>query len=495
MKSRFVFIPMLFVLLAALSSACGGTMQASKARSRGLINRGYIVPAEDVRVAEYLNYYDQRFPEPTSGEPLALDVRVGNTLVAPENGKVWVQVGLQAAQPDAGRRTPLNLALVLDRSGSMGETDKMSYLKQSLEVFLHSLRPDDIVSIVAYSDQAEVLLPAQPVGDGSWIRETIQRLQPQGWTNLHAGLMLGFAEVEKNFDIRRNNRVLLLTDGIANRGVTDPRRIAEDAKAYNDRGIYLSTIGLGVSLDDNLLHTLAQQGHGAYHFIDSWQEMDRVFREEADGLVEKIARDITITLASEAGDLTYVVGYEEQPPARGVQVQMMDMGVGDSQALLALFQMRTVRKPVTVARITLAYTDVFGQRQRSETRTVIVAPGAADVDPLADVEVRRNAAIVQSARALKRIDFLFTDGRYAEARELARQMESDLREMAALTGDAQMVEDADLFRRYQITLSEALGETQRDEPARSSAPLAPGQPQRWGPAITPVPSLPSITVE
>ena len=494
MKFRSVFF-LLLALLAALLAGCGSSMEASKARSRGLINRGYIVPAQQVRVAEYLNYYDQRFPEPTSGAPLAMDVRLGNTLTSPQDGEAWVQVGLQAVPASQERPTPLNLALVLDKSGSMKEADKMDYLKQSLDVFLNSLQPDDIIAIVAYSDEVQVLLPAQRVGNGGWVRETIQRLQPGGWTNLHAGLMQGFAEVEKNFDIRRNNRVLLLTDGIANRGVIDPQRIASEAKAYNDRGIYLSTIGLGVDLDDALLHMLAQQGHGAYHFIDSGQEMERVFREEAGSLVEKVARDITITIEADAGKLDYLVGYQGSPSPRGARVQLMDMGAGDSQALLAKFKMGRVRNQVTVARITLTYTDVFGQRQRSETRVASIAPGSAYEDPLVDIEVRRNVSIVRSAQALQRIDKLFSAGRYGEARDLARQMEDELREMAQLTGDRQMVEDADLFRRYQMTLSEALDEMQPDEPAPGSTPVAPSQPQRWGPAVTPVPSLPSVTLE
>ena len=488
MKRRITFITLTVALLAALITGCGAKMDASKARSRGLINRGYIVPAEEVRVAEYLNYYEQRFPEPTDA-PLGLDIRLGNPLVASTGGDVWVQVGLQAASAPAGQRTPLNLALVLDRSGSMGETDKMTYLKRSLEVFLRSLRPDDIVAIVAYNDTARVLRPAQPVGDGAWIRETLQRLQPTGWTNLNAGMMLGFEEVEKHFDIRRNNRVILLTDGIANRGVIDPQRIAENARAYNERGVYLSTIGLGVSLDDELLHTLAQQGHGAYHFIDSWKEMDKVFREEVDGLVEKVARDITITIEADAGELTYLVGFDGAPPRRGATVQMTDMGAGDSQVLLARFRTTPLRAPATLARITLSYTDVFGQRQRSETRVVTITPAPANQDPLADIEVRRNVTIMRSAQALQDIDRLIETGYYADAMTLARQMEADLREMAALTGDAQMVEDADLFRRYQITLSEVMPEAATPAPRPDASPQ---QPQRWG---APTPTLPVITVE
>ena len=490
MKTR---IPTLIVILATvlLLTACGGAIDASKARSRGLINRGAIVPAEEVRVAEYLNYYEQRFPEP-EGQPLGMDLRLGNPRVPIQGGDVWLQVGLQAARPPEGQRTPLNLALVLDTSGSMGETGKMSYLKQSVAHFLHSLRPDDIVAIIAYNDQAEVIVPARPVGDGAWIEEAVDRLRPRGWTNLHAGLMLGFQEVERNFDIRRNNRVILLTDGIANRGITDPARIAADARTYNDRGIYLSTIGLGVSLDDQLLSTLARQGHGAYHYIDSWEEMDRVFREEAEGLVEKVARDITLTLRPVTGELTYLVGYEGTPPARGASIPLPDMGAGESQVVLARFHVPALAAPAPLVDVELTYTDVFGNRQRREAESVLIYPGGADEDPLADLEVRRNVTIVQSALALRRIDELVDRGDYAQALDLARFIEEQLREMAARTGDDQMVEDADLFRRYQTTLAEALGEQAPPTPDLLNL-STPTQPQRWG--VPTPPPLPTVEVE
>jgi Ca-activated chloride channel family protein len=482
MKRQKLFTSLILLLLALLTNACGASIDASKARSRGLINRGYIVPAEEVHVAEYLNYYEQRFPEPTQ-QPLALDVRLGNVSVPRQGGDVWMQIGLQAATPTDKQRTPLNLALVLDKSGSMKEEGKMAYLKESLALFLHSLAPDDIIAIVAYSDEAELLLPAQPVGDARWIQATIDNLQPDGWTNLHAGMMMGFREVEKHFDIRRNNRVILLTDGIANRGVSNPAQVAADAKAYNDRNIYLSTIGLGTMLDENLLHRLAAQGHGAYHFIDSPQEMRKVFEDEVTGLVEKVARDITLTLESEAGDLQYLVGYDKTPPARGAKIALNDMGAGDSQVVLAQFRMASLHQPATLAKLTLTYTDVFGQRQRNESRTITIYPGSNSSDPLDDVEVMRNVTIVRSAQALKRIDDLFMEGRYAEARELARQMEATLRRVAAATGDSQMVEDADLFQRYQLSLT-----------AEDEAGSAPQQSQRWG-QPTATPALKAITID
>ena len=149
------------------------------------------------------------------------------------------------------------------------------------------------------------------------------RIRPSGSTNLHAGMMLGLQEVDKNFDIRRNNRVILLTDGIANAGVTDPARIAADALAYNERGIYLSTIGLGLEFNDALLSELAHQGQGGYSFVDSAQEMDRIFREHVAGLKQRAASDISLTFIPETGvRLVSLTGLESTPPAEGVNVPL-----------------------------------------------------------------------------------------------------------------------------------------------------------------------------
>src|SRR5262249_30685781 len=192
------------------------------------------------------------------------------------------------------------LAIVIDKSGSMDAPEKMPYVKQALGAFLHGRAPSDLIALVAFDDQVEVLRPAAPVGDGAWINGTVDRLRPGGSTNLNAGLLAGFQEVDRNFDVRRNNRVVLLTDGVANQGVTDPDRIASMARAYNDKGIYLSTIGLGrEEFNDALLIRLANQGRGAYHFLNSAADLDRFFSEGVAGLVQKAASDVAVTILPE----------------------------------------------------------------------------------------------------------------------------------------------------------------------------------------------------
>ncbi|MCK5052677.1 MAG: VWA domain-containing protein [Anaerolineales bacterium] len=483
-------------LVAILMSGCAGAMDASKAISRGAINRGVIVQAESVRVNEYLNYYEQRFPEPID-QILGLDLRLGNTHLPSSGGEIWLQIGLQAMKMEASERTPLNLALVLDASGSMDSFDKMPYLKQSLMVFLESLQPDDIVSIVTYSTDAWLLRPAQDVGNGAWIRRTVEKLRPGGITNLHAGLMLGLKEVDQNFDIRRSNRVILLTDGIANEGVTNPDRIAADALAYNDRGIFISTIGLGYDLNDDLLSTLARQGKGAYHFVDSAQEMEKVFIQEVEGLVEKVAADIRVSIRPISGaELVSVTGFDGRIPSEGVQVQLQDMGAGDSQVIMVRLQGKSGPFGLEpIAEVTLQFVDVFAQKSREISGSVALHIAEdGPYNPLADIEVLRNATIVKSAEALKNISDLVDHGRFLDAWQLAYDIEAELRRVAAVTGDAQMVQDADLFQRYLITLVTYLG-YDPSEVQPTNFPLG-EQPQRWG--ATPMPpmeDLPTIEVQ
>lgn len=480
--------------LALLAAGCSASMDASKSYSRGMINQGDIVPAENIRVAEYLNYYEQRFPMPT-GEPLGLDLRIGNPQIPAAGGEVWLQIGLQAREAATKARTPLNLALVIDRSGSMDTADKMPYVKEALRAFLRTLDPADIVAIVAYDTDAEVILAAQPVGNGGWIQHTIDRIRPTGSTNLHGGMMLGFQEVDRNFDIRRNNRVILLTDGIANVGMTEPTQIALDALAYNQKGIYLSTIGLGRNFNDSLLSTLARQGQGAYHFIDSAEEMDKVFRAEVEGLVEKVAGEVTIAVQPLGGTtLAEVTGLEGMPPAAGAQVKLQDMGAGESQVLLVRLQ--APGGPAgqrALAQVTLSYNDIFAQRPRSTSGQVTAtALNLSAYDPAADAELLRNVTIKRSAEALQSISHLVRGGRYAEAWLLARDTELQLRTVAAATADEQMVQDADLFRRYQVTL----GQYAPAEPAATPpAPDTSAQPQRWGPATEVTPTLPPVEVK
>ncbi len=487
-----------FVLCLALTpplAGCGSAVDASRAYSRGAINSGMIVPADSIRIHEYLNHYEQMFPEPVD-QTVGLDLRLGNPVIPTSGGEAWIQIGMQARRDGAAERTPMNLALVLDVSGSMADPQKLPYLKQSLNLFLQELRPEDWVGIVAYNDDAVLLRPIESVGTGAWIRSIVEMLAAGGSTNLHAGLMMGFEEVERSFDLRRNNRVILLTDGIANVGVTDPDRIAADALAHSQRGVNVSTIGLGLDMNDALLSTLARQGHGAYHFVDSAQEMDKVFRQEVEGLLEKVASDVHVSVEAYPGaSLTMITGLDGAPPTQGAEVVLQDMGAGDSQVVLARLQTRGAPWGMQpLARVTLSYFDVFAQSPREVALDIRAQfAEASSYDPLTDIEVRRNATIVRSGQALRTIDGLWQQGLYEQAWQEAANTERELRHVALLAGDEKLIEDADLFRRYQLTLASALGYDPALQDSPQRLPVA-GATPRWGTNLTPEHALPTVEV-
>jgi Ca-activated chloride channel family protein len=461
--------------LAFLAAGCAAPVDTSKAYSRSVIQSGGIVQTDELRVAEYLNYYEQKFPEPVN-TAVGLDTRVGNWQAPLGESDAWVQIGLQAKSAKPKEIAPLNLALVIDTSGSMDTSDKMPFVKQSLRVFMQSLAANDRVSVVRYDDEARVVVPSREAGDGQWIDRAIQELEPGGSTNLHAGLIAGLQEVHRHFDPLRNNAVILLSDGIANVGVVDPAQIGAAARSYTESGINLSTIGLGGDFNDVLLSELAKQGQGAYHFIDSGEEMDKVFRRDALGLMVKVATDVSITLRPEEGvELLNITGQLATPPPGPVTIPMRDMGVGDSQVLLARVRLigregGATRFPLEVE---LRYTDAKSSQPETLSSRVQVAVSQLDTyDPLADQEVLRNATIQRSAEGLKEIARLYDAQRYGDAYALASQLERDLRRVAALTGEEQMVKDADMMASYQDTLRKRLPSGEEPEGQATRAPRA-----------------------
>ncbi|MCR9246663.1 MAG: VWA domain-containing protein [bacterium] len=264
------------------------------ARTREAAALGKLPTPLEVAVADIVNYHHHRLPLPRNEQSVMLQVRCGNVEAAPGD-EVVVQFGYTTAPgDDRADLPPLNLALVIDCSGSMEEAGKMVQVKRALTAFAERLRPDDCVTLVTYSSEARVQQPGRRVADGCWLRDAIAELEPGGATNLHAGLMLALREVATRARGDSSNRVLLLTDGIANRGETDAERILTDAAAFTREDIDLSTIGVGRDLDISLLDRLARGGRGLFHYVADARDVQKVFVDEHEALVAPVARRVDL---------------------------------------------------------------------------------------------------------------------------------------------------------------------------------------------------------
>lgn len=231
-------------------------------------------------------------PPPT----ISLDGRLNCPYISSRGGTAYLLLTIATSDPRTSQRKPMNLSFVLDRSGSMADEGKMENAKKALYSLIDQLSTEDIVSIVIYDDVINVLRDARRVGDKHELRRLVEDIYPRGSTNLGGGMVEGFRQVERNVGKEYVNRVILLSDGLANQGVTDPHQLNRIARRYRARSISLTTIGVGLDYNENLMVGLSESGGGNYYFIERPTNLGSVVRKEFDMLSSVIAQNATIEL-------------------------------------------------------------------------------------------------------------------------------------------------------------------------------------------------------
>src|SRR5437867_4561602 len=194
-----------------------------------------------------------------AGETLRLTLEPDRDfLLAGSPQEVVVKIDLAAAaQKKKPKRTPLNLAVALDRSGSMTGA-KIEKARQAAMGLVDHLAPGDLFSMITYSDHAEVLVPAQEVEDKEALKQRIARIRAGGSTALYAGVRLAAAQLEKHLSARRINRVILLSDGLGNVGPSSPSDLRQLGRSLSERGVAVTTIGVGDDYNEELMAGLAE---------------------------------------------------------------------------------------------------------------------------------------------------------------------------------------------------------------------------------------------
>jgi Ca-activated chloride channel family protein len=182
------------------------------------------------------------------------------------------------------KHIPLNISIVIDRSGSMAG-DKINNAKKAAKYIVDQLSPEDYLSIVIYDGSVDVLQYATPVLNKYSIKSKIDGITDRGSTNLMGGALEGYAQVKRYYNASFINRVLLLSDGLANQGITDPNQIQQLVRQKNKlEGISISTFGVGRDYNEDLMTSMAETGTGNYYFIDNAKEIAGIFKKELNNL-------------------------------------------------------------------------------------------------------------------------------------------------------------------------------------------------------------------
>jgi Ca-activated chloride channel family protein len=280
--------------------------------AQAYVAQGTRPPPESVRAEEWVNAFAYGDPAPTEA---ALAVRTESGVRPDTDGAQLVRVAVTAREVAAAERPSVNLTLVVDRSGSMGEGNRISLVKDSLALLAGSLRPDDTVSVVSFDDQVELLLPPTPVSDGERVLASVDDLYPRGSTNLADGLSLGYEQARSAYRPGGINVVVLCSDGVANVGMTGPEGITASIAEAGREGIHLVTVGYGMgNYNDHLMEQLADQGDGFYRYVDTYEEAQDLYVDELTSLLAPVADDARtqVSFDPELVSSYRLVGYENR---------------------------------------------------------------------------------------------------------------------------------------------------------------------------------------
>ena len=217
-------------------------------------------------------------------------------LLADQKQTTFLKVSLTGfAWTDKTRRTPVNVAIVIDKSGSM-TGEKIAKAKEAAIMAVDRLDGNDIVSVVAYDSNIRVLVPATKVADRAAIRAAINQLSAGGTTALFAGVSKGAAEIRKFLDKNRVNRVVLLSDGLANVGPSCPDQLGALGSSLIKEGISVTTIGLGTDYNEDLMTQLARKSDGNHYFARSARQLVQIFKNELGDVLSVCAQEITVQI-------------------------------------------------------------------------------------------------------------------------------------------------------------------------------------------------------
>jgi hypothetical protein len=351
------FFAVIFVIFCVNLLAAGAAQEGSGSNRGAFLSRtGYIIPSGDVKIDNYIAQYDYDYPLPRQG---AVNVVTGTGI---KDGSAYIQIGLKGKKTPFEELPPLNICFCIDRSGSM--TPVMPWVKDSFYIFIDKVREGDIISLVDMDTNAHTLIPPTQINnqeDRTRFKREVDRIAANGGTNVYDGMAQSYRELEKTYDPRYVNRVVILTDGMHNFGGKVNKDILNLAAGYNKRGISVSTVMLGINAATGLMVDVAIDGGGSSRFISDHDEMVKIFQTELDRMLVPAARDLNIRLVL-AADITFknTWGYRYYVEGNTINYHVPALHNGDYETMLAEVSFNPPGRPDNAGALYLDYLDLDG---------------------------------------------------------------------------------------------------------------------------------------
>ena len=368
--------------------------------------------------------------------------------------------------PVANQRRPLNLSLVIDRSGSMAGA-KIDYTRQAAQFLVQNLTPLDYLSVVLYNDSVETLITPEKVVNKDAINQKIQKIRISGTTNLSGGWLQGCNHVGQNYSHDRVNRVILMSDGLANRGVTDTSKLVNMAtKRFADEEISTTTMGLGSDFNEDLMMAMANAGGGAFYFIESPEVAPTIFNEELRGLLSVVGQNLTISITAtdHVSNIKQLNAYPDFKDKNVYAYRLGDVYGEEEKTLVVELDIPALQtmgeQQIAVLKFDYDELTPEGSTHHAWEMPVVVNV-KQDAEPvLRNLQVIENVLLLKAANARKQAIKDADKGKYKEASQVLNQAIEDIdsagidneqiqEERSALKSQAeQMEERPDTYDNY-----------------------------------------------
>lgn len=352
-----------------------------------------------------------------------------------ERARAYLRISLKGLRPaDEGERSPANIAIVVDKSGSM-KGEKIADAREAVRLALDLMRGGDHVSVVAFNHEVHTLLPATPASDLPDFDTLVDRISADGRTALYAGVEAGLENVGDFLDPYSVNRVILISDGLANVGPTSPEAIARLARDAAQDGISITTIGLGLGYNEDLMTRLALTSDGNHAFAEHPDDLIDIFNNEFGEVFSVVAQGASVDINFAEGIKPLrALGRPAKIKGQRVSFDLRQIYGGQEKYLLVEVEIdgKAAGETLKAADITARYTDIKTKRETSLSGQVEVgfSDDAARVKASRDAEVLSAAALQIATERSERAVKLRDSGQVKEAEKLLQDNAAYLRRKA-----------------------------------------------------------------
>jgi Ca-activated chloride channel family protein len=389
-------------------------------------------------------------------------------LPAEETTRTVVKITLDAERiPSSKKRPPINLAVVLDRSGSMSG-NKLDNAKEAAIAAARRLDERDIFSLVVYGTSVETVVPAQTVDDIAALERRIRAIEASGSTNLFGGVNQGASEIRKHLsDKRYTPRIILLSDGLANVGPRSAVELGRLGAALVKEGVSVTTIGVGSDYNEDLMTELSQNSDGNTYFVETSRDLPRIFAAELGDVLSVVARNVTIEIVCPEGVRPVrIIGRDGKLRGQRAEVELNQLYGGQSKYVLVEVEVPATAADRTrdVASAHCTYESALDNQsgQSKGTATAHFSPNQQDILRNVNREVQTDYAANNNAIVTNQAVELADQGKASAAVQILIQRSSELEKQAKQYNNLDLhSQSAEMKYRAEKLKNEGMGKAMR----------------------------------